>query len=259
VDHLSIFGTDNKMIRYSQQDAKWKDKQLGSGEYTIGQAGCLLTCFAMLAQYPPDELNQKMVVYGGFTGSLINSYVLPSVIPNLYFESRIPCEKTPAPIDIIDKALSAGKAVIVQVDTSPSEGVQSHWVILTGKVGKDYNMVDPWPVVDNPPATVLGRYGSGRKIEAVITYIYVIGGDGVEIPPVTTEPKPSGKVVIDAVGLRGRTEPSTNAPIVVNAIPRGMQFTPSDEPPIIVNGYKWIAVKVWIAAGTQDGQQVFVR
>lgn len=51
---------------YSQNDPRWKDVIVGTGKKTIGEVGCLLTCFAQLLSnyerpYTPDQLNQELI------------------------------------------------------------------------------------------------------------------------------------------------------------------------------------------------------
>lgn len=40
-----------EIVRYVQTDEPWKDLNLGESRYTIGQAGCTTTCFAMCESY----------------------------------------------------------------------------------------------------------------------------------------------------------------------------------------------------------------
>jgi hypothetical protein len=243
------------MKRYSQQDAKWKEKQLGTGECTIGGYGCFLTCFAMLLEVEPDKVNDRVKTFGGFAGSLISPYVVPNAYKQMYIDSQTYCANTPAPLDTIDRALANGLAVIVQIDTSPSADIQSHFVILTGKVGNDYGMVDPWPLVDEPPATLLGRYGKGRNAETIITYILVIGGvDSImpqDVNSTDSDPLPvaSGGKVRTIARCHLRTYPAVEDKSDILVLPIGKEFEWTGET-VTGDGYRWKVVKCYVEDGS---------
>jgi hypothetical protein len=227
------------MKHYSQQDPLWRNKQLGEGEFTIGDSGCFLTCFSMLTGIDPATLNDKIKVKGGFQGSLLIAGIVPSVCPSLYIDSTTFCMDNLAPLDVIDNALTSGKSVIVGINKN------SHYVILTGKVGNDYSMVDPWPLVDEPPATLLNRYGNGKKAEVVITYILAIGG--VEVSDTNTQTDVSTDVVTvitDYINIR--LDPSTNR-AGVGRVLYGMDLETCGEP---VNGF--YPVKLWVSSGNGE-------
>ncbi len=228
------------MIRYSQQDPKWKNKLLGTSGLTIGNYGCFLTCFAMLLEVEPDKVNERVKIFGGFAGALLSA----AVVPNAYKQISVTqtwCTNNPAPLDVIDNALKGNYPVIVQVDTSPVTGIQSHFVILTGKVGHDYNMVDPWPLVDEPPATLLGRYGHGRDTATIITYIAVIGGiENLKTPPIA----PQGKSRTIA-RCHLRTYPVVNKDSNILVLPIGKEFELTGDT-VTSDGYTWRVVKCYI-------------
>jgi hypothetical protein len=265
---------------FSQQDPRWKDKKLGldTSDLTIGQAGCFLTCFSMLVEVDPAAFNERMKIYGGFDPkqpALICPGIVPNAYKKVYFEDQIWCSKSAAPMDVIDSALANGKAVIVQLDTSPAEGIQSHFVILTKKISaNDYEMIDPWPLVDVPRGTVITRYGKDkngqpRKIKEVICYVAVMGGVDMSsvdaLPPATTE-QPT---VTDSAELgdsittlygnsRLRTAPGLNAPIVCK-LPIGLEINRNPEIEVIKDGYRWIHLDLWMAAESVDGKNKFVK
>lgn len=253
------------MIRYSQQDAQWKDKQLGVGEHTIGQAGCLLTCFAMAAQYAganynPATLNDALVNVRGFSGSLLMPAMVDSILSGLKITAQHVCRDVPAPVSTINKYLADSSAlVIVEIDSSPDPGQQSHWVILTAAEGGDYVMVDPWPLVETGKVTLLGRYGKGRTAAAIITYVIALG---VDYPPASTEPEKypeKSTVKVSSRGLRGRTEPGTSSPIAIDPLKVGLEFEKCTDKPVIKDNNEWIAVKLWIARGPADGSYKYLE
>ncbi len=231
------------MIRYSQQDARWKNLRLGVGEETIGSAGCLITAMAMACQasgfeQTPATLNAQFVTVGGFWGSYVVPDVIHSVVPGMRRVETINCKDVAAPVGKINKHLKDGNKVIVKVDSSPADGIQDHWVLLTRWTGQDYMMLDPWPLPTPSPSlqgggeegevSLLGRYGQGKTAEvAIIGVLVLAGGRAVTLPTVasptqsvgegedlTPDPFPEGKgskvrVVSDwvwqraAAGLKG--------------------------------------------------------
>jgi hypothetical protein len=241
------------MIRYSQQDPRWKNKKLGDGDCTIGSDGCFLTCFAMLLETPPDVVNDRVKTFGGFDGSLIIARIVPNAYKQIYDDGQVFCPKTDAPIKMIDDALSNSKAVIVQTDTKLDPGIQSHFVILTGKVGNDYNMVDPWPLVDNPPATLLGRYGHGRDAKTVITYVLILGGvssasdtnsDTTAEPDIEhPQTETNTLTAIDDVNIR--LKPSKNAPDIGDL--KWGQVIELLGQSVTENGIEFVDFRAWVA------------
>lgn len=54
------------MINLAQTDPRWKNVTLGTGNLTIGKAGCFVTSFAMLAGMTPPEVNRIFIDKGVF-------------------------------------------------------------------------------------------------------------------------------------------------------------------------------------------------
>ncbi len=185
----------------SQQDPRWKDKTLGQDQITIGKFGCLLSCMAMVANaYGADEtpasLNDKMVAAGGFMGALVMPSVMPRAVPQVRFIKYIPCRGQAAPLVEIDAALAADKPVIVEVDYSPAQGLQNHWVVIYAKKGEDYLIRDPWPY---PPETkevlLTQRYGFAGRPEEIIQGAIWFEGSGAA--PTPSMPRPTPKAIND--------------------------------------------------------------
>ena len=249
-------GKRGSVKRYSQQDARWKNKLLGNSDLTIGNYGCFLTCFSMLLETEPDKVNDRVRTFGGFDGALLSAGVVPNAYPQITV-TQTWCTNNPAPLDVIDKALGNRQPVIVQVDTSPVPGIQSHFVILTGKNGNDYSMVDPWPLVDEPPATLLGRYGKGRDAKTIIMYIAVIGGIALDQ---TADVVPSNKPVIDngivtvvSNWVSIRRKPTTVGNEPVGKALYGMDFQKAgDKLPRTGTVKGWQPVIMYIATGQDE-------
>ena len=211
---------------FSQRDPRWKDEQLGfDNTITIGTDGCALTCLTMLVNgygfnETPETLNQKLKAMGpgaGFMGGLIVWGSLTRAFPGILYQNIILWNNPPAALDSIDASLNSGQPVVVEIDRSPAPGVQNHWVILYGKQGNDYLMLDPWPYPpDNQPVTLVSRYGSGRQPRdftlAAVWYL-VQGSTGPTTPP--TGPGFFVQVPVSLVtGLNLRSAPSTSGNLI---------------------------------------------
>jgi hypothetical protein len=210
----------------SQRDPRWKDEQLGfDNTITIGTDGCALTSLTMLVNgygfnETPSTVNQKLKAMGaggGFIGGLVIWGSLTRSFPKIVYQNIIQWNNPPAVLDSIDTSIAAGQPVVVEVDRSPSPGLQNHWVVLYGKQGSDYLMLDPWPYpTDSGPTTLIGRYGFGRQpqefILAAVWYLTV--------GPSTPSAPPSGagfyvQVPITLVtGLNLRSSPSVSGTLI---------------------------------------------
>jgi len=140
-----------QLVNYSQQDPQWKADILGFGDPgdTIGYVGCALTSVAMLLSghgytETPKSLNKKLKNVGGFASAAIVCGAVSQIYPNVALKSYIPCTNSDAPLAQINSAIAASQPAIVQVDSSPAPGIQTHWVVLYQKQDNDYLMLDPW-------------------------------------------------------------------------------------------------------------------
>src|SRR5215213_8755747 len=191
-----------KPVYLSQQDPKWKQDILGFGdpEDTIGYVGCALTSVSMLLSghgyaETPKTLNQKLKNVQGFVSAAIRWGSVSQLYPNVTVKSNISCTTTPAPLELIDAAIAAGQPAIVQVDSSPADGIQTHWVVIYEKRGDDYLMLDPWPY--QPGITnedfLMKRYARGNPLKRAISHVilYEAFGSG---GPISTPSKPTSGV-----------------------------------------------------------------
>jgi len=187
----------SKFTQYSQMDPNWKNEKLGfDNESTIGSYGCLLTCMAMVAsaygrEINPHELNNKMKAAGGFQGPLVIPAQLPKVVPEVAFKDFERCHDHPAPLGQIDAYLAAGKPVIVEVDYSPKDGLQNHWVVLYDKKNSDYLLRDPYPYPVESKDILLSqsRYSFAGDAKKIITAVVFLDGKPASAPP-AEPPKP---------------------------------------------------------------------
>ncbi|MFN2119055.1 MAG: hypothetical protein ACK2T0_01515 [Anaerolineales bacterium] len=162
------------LVRYSQQDPQWKDDLLGDGPETIGHIGSGLTCAAMYASGwgmtdTPGTLNRKLRGAGGFVKQAIVWAALGKLHSEIKPTGLTICRDTVAPVADIASSITAGQPVIVEVDFSPAEGLQTHWILLHGVRGDDFLMLDPWPFpVETAEATLMSRFGQGAALERAI-------------------------------------------------------------------------------------------
>jgi hypothetical protein len=208
------------LVRYSQQDPRWKADRLGGGRDTVGYIGCALTCVAMYSSgwgfsETPGTLNQKLKSVGGFVNQAIVWAALSKIYPSLRCTGLTVCGNSPAPLSDIGNSLADGQPVIVEVDFSPASGLQTHWVVLYRDVGNDYLMLDPWPYpTETDQVTLMSRYSHGTKlpraIKAIAWYQSNTVPTGPAPTPVETDlyvwPLPSV-----TAGLRLHPEPSVSS------------------------------------------------
>jgi hypothetical protein len=266
-----------QLVYLSQQDPQWKNDTLGFGDKadTIGHVGCALTSVAMLLSghgytETPKTLNKKLKDKKGFVSAGIRWDVVSQVHPQVKLRANINCETTNAPLDRIDTALDAGQPVVVRVDASPNPGLQWHYVLLYGRKGDDYLMLDPWPY---QPGTaredlLMKRYSQGKPLKRAIQQVllYEASGSGGPVPvPTPTEdvtpaptPIPADGVyarVLDSVtwGLNIRSSTDTSSSVnVIASVPAGTQLLllNREELSKIGNPGQWVRVR---APGGQVG------
>lgn len=213
-------------VRYSQQDPRWKNDLLGfSSTSTIGEFGCALTSVAIYLSgfgytETPKSLNDKLKQRGGFVQDAIVWAAVSGLYPKIRFKNITLCRDTDAPIETIGDSVRAGQPVLLEVDSSPRAGLQTHWVVAYQKAGKDFLILDPWPfpTEDGRDVSLMSRYSHGkelkRAITAVVWYECLEPGLAVETPPASA-PADGGfyvRVSPQAVsGLRIRSAPGTNS------------------------------------------------
>lgn len=142
------------VVAFSQRDQRWSNEVLGTGELTIGQAGCLLSSVAALLAswgYPtdPHRLNEFVRQSFGFVDD--NLFVFASVDGlGCRFVELVDCERVPAPVAKLQAAIAAGYGVVCCVDATPGGTLQRHWVWCCESAngesanGESWKIVDPW-------------------------------------------------------------------------------------------------------------------
>jgi len=188
-EHLSLFLPS---FNQAYQDAAgiWGSCQMGTGGCSdrISTDGCLITCFAMILDYygvdlfipaassctgsaragmDPGILNDWLRTHGGYgrcpqdaIGNCCLEWSnLPSHIFLSFHENQGEAGVDFASQQIINQALAAGYPVVSGVhwgshchgNTGKAE--DCHWVVITGKLGATYTIVDPYN------REVTSRYG----------------------------------------------------------------------------------------------------
>jgi len=259
-----------KLVYYSQQDAQWRNDILGFGDPgdTIGHVGCALTSVAMLVSghgyiETPKSLNQKLRNVNGFVSAAIRWGSVSQVCPQVGFKSFIPCAGSAAPLAQIDASIAAGQPAIVQVDSSPAQGIQTHWVVLYARKGGDYLMLDPWPyqtdVTKQTP--LMPRYAQGKTLERAISHVilyecYTSGGDIVIPDGETVTPGAvHARVKSDVTwGLNIRSSVNTSSPSnILVVVPAGTILTLLETDGAAKIG----AVNQWIRVREPGGREGF--
>jgi len=196
-----------------QNDPRWKNQKIGlQNKITIEQVGCMLTCFAMTVNHfganeTPASLNARMKAANGFNGAWIKGAQVPPQFPQTGVERQyhVECNGQPAPLDLIDQGLAEGSLVMVRVDWTPDANIDSHWVVIHGKRGDDYDIWDPWQK-SGAPDTLQGRYGYGRKKPAEIILEAIWHGRGKfpkeQSKPAEPPPLQSKRDAVEAVQNR---------------------------------------------------------
>jgi len=215
------------LVNYSQQDPAWKSVKIGKSSETIGHVGCALSSVAMLVSghgYPetPKTLNFKLKARGGYVDAAIIWGAVTSLYPGIVYRNLVLCRDTAAPLSQIDAYLAKGQPVLVEVDSSPKAGLQSHWVVLYKKQGDDYLMLDPWPhpAESGQEVILTSRYSHGKPLKKSITaavfYECLQSGSGDSGDTASTEPASPAepgtyvKILMSAeAGLRLRSAPTT--------------------------------------------------
>jgi len=163
----------NKIKGLSQYDERWKDVECGfrnadcgMRNETIGEVGCLLTCYCMLLQYltgiewNPLQLNYLLKRFGGYMdcNKIVHS-TISYLFDEFIFGGLILCSDVPAPISDITLMLPT----IVKIDY-----MAGHWVLVTEQKGDDYVMFDPLSL-SGKEELLLEKYGrQGWGLERVI-------------------------------------------------------------------------------------------
>ncbi len=151
------------MAAYSQRDPRWRD-EVYAGGLTIGQAGCYVTCVAMVASCAgyvdtPPQVALKLREAGCFSGALLaNPHFIPNAYPALAWAGALDWRNRPANLVRLRAELERGPA-IVEVEFWPGGAVppqDQHFVVAQSLTDNgDLVIIDPW---DGAEVRLLARY-----------------------------------------------------------------------------------------------------
>lgn len=173
--------TGSGVTHYSQNDPRWKHLNLGHGPRTFEEFGCLITCYAMMLSgfnepMSPLELNEKIkkLPQFGFSGSEVFFIAPAKLIDHVKYWGNFTSHRAGVPfagfdpnlIDKIDTFLGRGDAVLLQVDSEPTDPyhfeTEQHWVLAIARQGNDYLVVDP---IDGRSVSLLRKYGAQTRVQ----------------------------------------------------------------------------------------------
>ncbi len=198
----------------SQRDPLWVNQRLGhaGSPKTIGEWGCMMTCFAMTAnafgkKITPSQLNRGMVSNGGFLNLYLTKWnALSSVYGDIVYGGKVDGPSTSDLVARIDASLAAGRPVSVQVDftsDTPYTDNDQHWVLIVRKDGDDYRINDPW-LLPAQEASLKERYGrAGRPVKDAIMSAIFYRSTAVTQPqpPIVIDSAPGFEVVELKTGM----------------------------------------------------------
>lgn len=154
-------------VLYGQRNPAWKDIPLGyTTEQTIGSAGCVLCCCAMLSSMrgkvvTPLELNQWLINNDGYyTGNLMIWGKMTEFNPAMTFDPT-PADwvDVPADLDVLAQEVAKGPFPLL-VDFRPDNAVfDQHWVVAyewANSAHTDLFILDPW--YEEKAALLSSRY-----------------------------------------------------------------------------------------------------
>jgi len=126
---------------FRQGDPRWDDEPLGNTADSLGATGCAVTSAAMVLKWygvdtDPQRLNAYLTESGGYEG---NGYIIWEKAAKLGEDLKKAYEDMPS-YWRIDHQLMKGNPVIVRIHLA---GGEMHFVVIAGKRGFDYLILDP--------------------------------------------------------------------------------------------------------------------
>lgn len=154
-----------------QRDSRWSNILLGYNKnqpYTIGNYGCLITCFSMLVDKTPDTVNTTLKNNNGYvagTGNFVWSKSTVLGLNQLYLSPKYTGPVTDQGVSKAKEILDQGYPLVAEVDFNPATtGSEQHFVLITGYEGDTFYINDPWTA----DQTTLDKYGGFKR--GVIQY-----------------------------------------------------------------------------------------
>jgi len=143
-----------RVIAYSQRDPRWAG-QVYAGNTTFAQAGCLVTCVAMIASLAyadapqPPDVARALRDAGAFGGALLSYPArIPKALARLEWGGVAHWRERPADLDALASEIAAFGATIAEVKWNPNGAMpqsgNQHFIIVEGLDAADAQIVDPW-------------------------------------------------------------------------------------------------------------------
>lgn len=166
----------------SQNDDRWAWKKLGTSTESIGDYGCLLTCFTMMSSWQDvNAMNDYRVSKNGYyNGSWASTFDLLGATPHCKFvDVSERYQSTPMPEPEISKLLShldKGHPAILEVNWNVRfrkwlswAKYDMHFVLIN----PNQKIYDPWPSVGDPGQVcdLVPSYGKTWS-EALVRVVY---------------------------------------------------------------------------------------
>jgi hypothetical protein len=164
---IPVFGTIEIPVQpFYQDDPRWCNDPLGISNDTIGSAGCALSSAAMILHFygvdlDPQRLNNFLTQHDGYEGTSWIKWDAAALFPP---NIAVHCYEDLPSYGLIDCNLLNGNPVIIRI-RRPSG--KKHFVILVGKKGLDYLVLDP---AHKGRTGVYPFYELGLPIEALRFY-----------------------------------------------------------------------------------------
>lgn len=202
---------------YTDGDDAWGDCSLGETTCpdTLWESGCLVTAFAAVLAYydvtvsvvasesstgsartgmDPGILNDWLHAHGGFDNCHLVWEAVPSHVGLTRHVNRSEVGLNPVASIVIDYALRQGHPIIAGVHwgaicrSGSSQSEDCHWVVITGKIGDTYRIMDPINWDSASPYGVSTTLDQGTKGAYIIDRYYVVAPDtGADVPPTIGE------------------------------------------------------------------------
>jgi len=182
----------------SQNDPRWQNIHLGtSPTVTLGQAGCLVTSFCVLAEYYgipilPDAMNQRLINANLFADSdlVSNDEDLHELFPDIQYIESVHSEKIPADLNLLKAFLSdPTQSVILEIDLGNG---QVHYTPAVDSDGISVSIMNVWDgrvedlkLTYGDPATVILKYivykGLPKSMDQTTTVIEIDQADFLKL------------------------------------------------------------------------------
>jgi len=127
---------------YAQQDARWKDEEVGGSHEKLADVGCTVCSLAMAlghfgVRLTPKELNDSIKRHDGYTWRGWLKWETVVKVSGGKVDVEILAKPSHADIDA---ALKRGQPVLAKVFIHQ---VIPHWVLIVGKDNTEYLIRDP--------------------------------------------------------------------------------------------------------------------